>query len=654
MAQEQTKLDDAARSRAVVAAKDLQLEYPENDQKGVSQQYAADLAAVENLHTRTVGARSIDVDPVNTKYRHDEAKAVYVGKGERSDVTQTDVDWAEMSARLGDDGTHRPLDAAEYEYLAKSIEDVHNGAELDKRAPGMSATDQAALTAMHETNKAKMVEVAADVGRLHNSYQEPPFKDAELRTAYVEAHAQDLAARAQQARQFEELDRTKLAQLDATASTPERELANATAEASKDARKNAEMQASLASYAAQAERLPAAEREAFRKEVGLDADAGQRVDVAENLAQAQREADAEKMREELGLPADYGKQPVDVAANFEKSDRRTLELSEAAAAKFDEYQAKTASYQDTQATADLREGHEINRLVAHARAQEDRLRKGEITPAQIENDADAQQGRDYSEALDRARTRAVEVDAEANGIEASKPDQAQGQPAPRSDNEIEDFEAGAAAQARRNAVPDDVSKQFPPRGNGNVKTHYYQHDPDRVAFVDKGDKLQTPRDFDQQGVRAMVDVADARGWDEIKVHGAESFRRQVYLEAARRGIEVKGYKPTEAERQVADAASAKRERNQAAGDAFANAADRQAKAEAAREHPELAKAYAIEAAAAKFAKQAGWSADAQQRFQSRVHDAVERDIREGKKLEQMEVRDRKVDRSREPEAVRER
>lgn len=221
-------------------------------------------------------------------------------------------------------------------------------------------------------------------------------------------------------------------------------------------------------------------------------------------------------------------------------------------------------------------------------------------------------------------------------------------------NTIEDFEEGAAAWACRRAMPSEVEERFPHRDSGTVRTHYYRQNPDKVAFVDKGDKLESPGDFDQQSVRAMVDIADARGWDKVKVNGSESFRRQAYLEAAQRGIEVKGYKPTEAERQFIEHARGQLQRYQKAADAFAAAADLEAKAAAARAHPELAKAYAIEAAAGKFAEQAGWSEAAKQRFKERIHETVGQDLRQGKKLERIEIRQRNSDRRRSAESVQER
>lgn len=44
---------------------------------------------------------------------------------------------------------------------------------------------------------------------------------------------------------------------------------------------------------------------------------------------------------------------------------------------------------------------------------------------------------------------------------------------------------------------------------------------------------------------SMVRIAEARGWDEIKVSGSEAFRKEVWLEAASRGMHVKGYSPSE-------------------------------------------------------------------------------------------------------------
>ena len=41
----------------------------------------------------------------------------------------------------------------------------------------------------------------------------------------------------------------------------------------------------------------------------------------------------------------------------------------------------------------------------------------------------------------------------------------------------------------------------------------------------------------------MVELAEAKGWDAIKVKGSEEFKRTVWLQASLRGLQVEGYKP---------------------------------------------------------------------------------------------------------------
>src|SRR3546814_18076002 len=57
----------------------------------------------------------------------------------------------------------------------------------------------------------------------------------------------------------------------------------------------------------------------------------------------------------------------------------------------------------------------------------------------------------------------------------------------------------------------------------------------------------------QDGIRINKDyaigdaiaIAKHNGWQSIRVHGSDEFKKTVYLEAARSGVEVKGLKPSE-------------------------------------------------------------------------------------------------------------
>lgn len=94
---------------------------------------------------------------------------------------------------------------------------------------------------------------------------------------------------------------------------------------------------------------------------------------------------------------------------------------------------------------------------------------------------------------------------------------------------------------RSKAVPASVTKRFV-----RVDEKFYFPD-ETLAFLDKGEALNARAEH-KEVVSAIVAIAEARGWDKITVKGSEVFRRAVFMEAAQRGIEVKGYKPSEVER----------------------------------------------------------------------------------------------------------
>src|SRR5574343_68495 len=107
------------------------------------------------------------------------------------------------------------------------------------------------------------------------------------------------------------------------------------------------------------------------------------------------------------------------------------------------------------------------------------------------------------------------------------------------DNEIE-----AAIRANRNArsvldpanSPELVRKRY----LANAGQYFFRDRDNALAFEDKGARIAT-RTEDPVVAASMVEVAVAKGWKELKVTGSESFRRSVGLEAAQRGMAVRGY-----------------------------------------------------------------------------------------------------------------
>jgi hypothetical protein len=70
-----------------------------------------------------------------------------------------------------------------------------------------------------------------------------------------------------------------------------------------------------------------------------------------------------------------------------------------------------------------------------------------------------------------------------------------------------------------------------------------------LAFKVTEDRLVT-RLIAAEVIRDMVSVAQHRQWEALDVRGSVEFRREAWLEAGARGLEVRGYQPTDLDRQA--------------------------------------------------------------------------------------------------------
>lgn len=73
---------------------------------------------------------------------------------------------------------------------------------------------------------------------------------------------------------------------------------------------------------------------------------------------------------------------------------------------------------------------------------------------------------------------------------------------------------------------------------------YFKDQPGKIAMKDKGERMVSASN-DDRVAKAMATMAEAKGWKTIKVSGHPDFKREVWMEASLRGIEARGYKPTE-------------------------------------------------------------------------------------------------------------
>ncbi len=93
--------------------------------------------------------------------------------------------------------------------------------------------------------------------------------------------------------------------------------------------------------------------------------------------------------------------------------------------------------------------------------------------------------------------------------------------------------------ARVQMLLDGISRQY-------VQADDKYHFRDRggaVAFEARDKKLLTQHETPAV-VTSMIDLAEARGWESIKLTGTKEFRREAWLQANLRDFEVSGYQPT--------------------------------------------------------------------------------------------------------------
>lgn len=114
----------------------------------------------------------------------------------------------------------------------------------------------------------------------------------------------------------------------------------------------------------------------------------------------------------------------------------------------------------------------------------------------------------------------------------------------------------SSARIERDALPDHIRRKYYVVANESEKDGptggtrlYADQRGEYLAFKVTEDRLVT-RLAAAEVIRDMVSVAQHLGWDALHVRGSAEFRREAWLEAGARGIDVQGYQPTDLDRQA--------------------------------------------------------------------------------------------------------
>jgi len=108
-------------------------------------------------------------------------------------------------------------------------------------------------------------------------------------------------------------------------------------------------------------------------------------------------------------------------------------------------------------------------------------------------------------------------------------------------------------------VPEALRKRYFTEAAVGAMAFYAEYNAPKPAFRDAGGRLSTA-ETNPNTIRDMVDIAEHRGWRALQVRGTEDFKREVWLEAQSRGLEVRGFRPNQRDFQELERRTAAQDR----------------------------------------------------------------------------------------------
>jgi hypothetical protein len=181
----------------------------------------------------------------------------------------------------------------------------------------------------------------------------------------------------------------------------------------------------------------------------------------------------------------------------------------------------------------------------------------------------------------------------------------------------------------------------------HLKPHYHQdgnafrsaYRPDRIEFVDRGTRMHAYYPISTFTARALIDIAQARGWKEIEVTGSKQFQQSIYVEATSKNLGVRGYEPTQKDAEILQRRAERRESEKnPMVQAFLHAESKKDRDDAVKKYPELKAAFLADAAAKAVAEAKIDSKKAAEIFVSRFRDSIAIALHTGRALPTAEVK----------------
>lgn len=114
-------------------------------------------------------------------------------------------------------------------------------------------------------------------------------------------------------------------------------------------------------------------------------------------------------------------------------------------------------------------------------------------------------------------------------------------------DELEEAERKARKPSLDRLMPGaDIENRYIMTVEKNKNSYADRRKPDVKLVEDRGDSLKASH-VTPESVELIIKISKQKDWDKINISGTKDFKRQVWMEASKEGIEVKGYSPSKEE-----------------------------------------------------------------------------------------------------------
>lgn len=98
--------------------------------------------------------------------------------------------------------------------------------------------------------------------------------------------------------------------------------------------------------------------------------------------------------------------------------------------------------------------------------------------------------------------------------------------------------------------PEAIARSYYVEDRGGERRYYDDYQRHALAMRATATAIRSKRE-DLGTIRAMLTLAQARGWSTLEVNGSRTFRREAWIEARALGLEARGYRASDPDRQEA-------------------------------------------------------------------------------------------------------